>query len=110
MVKAVYKDTILAQADPSEILMIEGNKYFPSESVKMEFFEKTEHHTTCPWKGLAHYYSIKIGEEVLENAAWYYPDPKEGSNERVRMVNKRDDADFSNYVAFYTDKIQIIEE
>jgi uncharacterized protein (DUF427 family) len=110
MVKAIYNDKVLAEADSKDILMIEGNKYFPPDSVNMEFFEETDHHTVCPWKGDASYYSINIDGETLENAAWFYPDPKDGSNERVRMVNKREDADFKNYVAFYTDKVKIIEE
>ncbi|WP_406660390.1 DUF427 domain-containing protein [Methanolobus sp. ZRKC3] len=94
MVKATWNGVLLAESD--ETIMIEGNHYFPPDSVNMEYFEKTETHTTCFWKGLAYYYNIVVNGETNKDAAWYYPEPKEGSPERVGK-------DFSNYVAFWRD-------
>ncbi len=64
-------------AKSSKTIEIEGNQYFPPEDVNMEYFEKTDYHTSCPWKGLASYYNINAGGKVNENAAWYYPEPFE---------------------------------
>jgi uncharacterized protein (DUF427 family) len=60
---------------------VEGNHYFPPQSVKTEFLKSTDHHTTCPWKGEASYYSIVVGGKENSNAAWSYPDPKDAAKE-----------------------------
>jgi uncharacterized protein (DUF427 family) len=90
--KALWNNTVIAESD--ETIQIEGNEYFPPSSLKHEYFEKTEHTTTCMWKGEAHYYTVVVEGKRNENAAWYYPVPKDGSIERVGK-------DFSNYVAFW---------
>jgi uncharacterized protein (DUF427 family) len=72
MVKAVWKGKVIAEADHTEI--VEGNYYFPSESLHREFFQPSDTHTTCPWKGKAHYYTVDGKENA--DAAWYYPEPK----------------------------------
>lgn len=93
MPKAMVDDVVIAESD--DTVRIEGNWYFPPESVKMEYFsEPTELHTICHWKGEASYRDVKVGEKVLKNAAWYYAEPMEGSTERVG-------ADYTNYIAFY---------
>jgi len=74
MVKAVWKGKVLAESDRTEI--VEGNHYFPAEAMHKEFFKPSETHTTCPWKGIASYYSIEVDGETNRDAAWYYPDPK----------------------------------
>jgi uncharacterized protein (DUF427 family) len=94
MVKATWNGVMLAKSD--ETIMIEGNHYFPPDSVNMEYFEKTETHTTCFWKGLSNYYNVVVDGKTNKDAAWYYPEPKEGSVERVGK-------DFTNYVAFWRD-------
>lgn len=73
--KAEWKGKILAESDHTEV--VENNHYFPPGSLNMEYFSKTEHRTTCPWKGVASYYSIDVDGNTNENAAWYYPAPKE---------------------------------
>lgn len=73
--KAVYKDTVFAESNRTEI--VENNHYFPREDVKMEYFTKSDKQYTCPWKGDATYYHIQVGEEQLKNAAWSYENPKE---------------------------------
>jgi uncharacterized protein (DUF427 family) len=75
MAKAVWKDTILAES--SNPVKVEGNYYFPPQDVKKEYLVKSDYRTTCPWKGEAYYYDIVVGEDKNENAAWYYPQPKE---------------------------------
>lgn len=58
---------------------MEGNHYFPPGSVKREYLQETEYHSTCHWKGLASYYDIVVGDKVNKDAAWYYPQPNEGA-------------------------------
>ena len=78
MAKAVWNGIVLAESDNTEI--VEGNHYFPPESIKMEHFKQSEHHTVCPWKGTASYYNVETDGKVNENAAWYYPEPKKAAN------------------------------
>tara|TARA_Y100000034_G_scaffold127870_1_gene181447 strand:+ start:1011 stop:1292 length:282 start_codon:yes stop_codon:yes gene_type:complete len=75
MVKAVWKGVVLAESD--SCIEVEGNRYFPPKSIKKEFFKENNHHTICTWKGEASYYDIIVNGETNENAAWYYPNPKE---------------------------------
>ncbi len=75
--KAVWNDTILAESDNT--IIVEGNHYFPPESVKMEFFKKTKTNTTCSWKGVASYYSVVANDKTNEDCAWYYPEPTEAA-------------------------------
>lgn len=79
MAKAMWNGVVLAESDDTEV--VEGNHYFPPESVNMEYFEKTDHNTTCPWKGEASYYTIKVEGEENPNAAWYYPQPKDAAKQ-----------------------------
>ncbi len=90
--KAVWNGKTIAES--SKTIVIEGNHYFPLDSIKKEFFKSSDHHTICPWKGEASYYNLEVDGEINENAAWYYPIPKDGSVEKVGE-------DFSNYVAFW---------
>lgn len=92
--KAIWKDTVIAEAPKEELIRIEGNWYFPPASLKHEYFQETDHHTICPWKGEASYYDVVVGGDKNEFGAWYYPQPMEGSIERVKK-------DFTNYVSFW---------
>ena len=56
--KAVWNDTVIAESD--DTVVVEGNHYFPSNSIKNEYFHKTETSTSCPWKGVASYYSVTV--------------------------------------------------
>ena len=85
--KVLRNDRVLAQSD--QTIVIEGNHYFPPESIKNEYFQKSDKHTVCPWKGQAHYYHIVIDDDVERDAAWYYPEPRD----KARQIK--------NYVAFY---------
>ena len=73
--KAIWKDTVLAESD--DTIVIEGNHYFPAQSLNKDYFKPTDTHTVCPWKGTASYYSIEVDGELNKDAAWYYPETKE---------------------------------
>lgn len=85
--QAVWKDTVLAESN--DTIIVEGNHYFPPESVKVKYFRPSSAHTTCPWKGQASYYHIDVDGQVNQDAAWYYPEPKEAAK------------NIKNYVAFW---------
>jgi uncharacterized protein (DUF427 family) len=76
--KATWEDTIIAESDKT--VVVEGNHYFPPDSIKREYFASSDTHTTCPWKGVASYYHVRIGDKFNQDAAWYYPEPKEAAN------------------------------
>lgn len=81
MPRAIWNGTVIAETDTFET--VEGNIYFPPESIKSEFFTPTETTTICPWKGTASYYTIAVNGDTNEDAAWTYPDPKEAA-ENIR--------------------------
>lgn len=77
--KAIWNGQMLAESD--DTIVVENNHYFPEDALNHEFFTKTDHRTTCPWKGLAHYYTVTVDGESNKNAAWYYPEPREAAKE-----------------------------
>ncbi len=85
--KATWNGTVLAESD--QTVVVEGNHYFPVESIKCEHFQESATHSTCPWKGEASYYNIAVDGEVNRDAAWFYPEPKAAASE------------IKNHVAFW---------
>ncbi|SFG58481.1 Nucleotidyltransferase [Algoriphagus hitonicola] len=85
--KATWNNQIIAESN--QTILIEGNHYFPPESIKCEFFKQSDTHTTCPWKGEASYYDIHVDGKINPDAAWYYPDPKTAAKS------------IKNYIAFW---------
>jgi len=86
--KAVFNGQVIAESDAT--VVVEGNHYFPAESVNLEFFsEPTGHSTHCPWKGDSSYRDVTVGSETASNAAWFYPQPKEKA------------AEIKDHIAFY---------
>lgn len=77
--KAVWNGTTLAESDNT--VVVEGNHYFPADAVKMEYFKASDTHTTCPWKGLASYYTVAVDGQENADAAWYYPEPKDAAKQ-----------------------------
>jgi uncharacterized protein (DUF427 family) len=75
MVKAIWKGKVIAES--RDTIMVEGNYYFPPQDVEREYLVASDYRSTCPWKGEAYYYDILVNGEKNENAAWYYPQPKE---------------------------------
>lgn len=92
--KAVWDDKVIAEADKDKLIYMEGNWYFPHGAIKEEYFQPSETHTTCPWKGEAGYYNMVVDGQTNQDAAWYYPEPKPSAIEQVKK-------DFKNYVAFW---------
>lgn len=76
--KAIWNDKIIAESDKT--IVVEGNQYFPFDSVKKEFLSSTETNTVCPWKGLASYYDVVVDGKTNKDAVWYYPEPKEAAS------------------------------
>jgi uncharacterized protein (DUF427 family) len=72
--KAIWNNSVLAESN--QTIVIEGNHYFPPDSVSRKYFQSSDTHTHCPWKGDASYYHLSVDGEVNQDAAWYYPDPK----------------------------------
>lgn len=93
--KVIWNDIVLAESD--DTVVVEGNHYFPPGSLKAEYFQKSDHRTTCPWKGRAHYYDLVANGAREESAAWYYPDPSDEASE------------IEDHVAFYTDRVNVTE-
>ena len=85
--KAIWNNTVIAESN--ETVKLEGNYYFPPGSVITHFLRDSSTHTTCSWKGMASYYDIVIDDSINNDAAWYYPEPKQ------EALNIR------NYVAFW---------
>lgn len=79
--RAIWNGAIIAES--SDTIVIEGNHYFPPESVRRDYLKASESHTTCPWKGEASYYDIEVSGSVNRDAAWYYPNPS-AQAERIR--------------------------
>lgn len=92
--RAIWNETVVAEAPMQDLIKIEGNWYFPSNSLKKEYFTNSDHRTTCFWKGEAYYYDVTVNGQLNTFGAWYYPKPMEGSVERVKK-------DFKDYVAFW---------
>ncbi len=79
MAKAIWNDTVIAESDTYE--SVDGNVYFPSDTIKSEYFQPSDHKTTCGWKGVASYYTVNVDGKENPNAAWYYAEPKEAAKE-----------------------------
>lgn len=77
--KAIWKGEILAESD--DTVVVEGNHYFPADSLRREFFAPSDQKTSCPWKGQASYYDLVVGDDRNAGAAWVYETPKEAAAE-----------------------------
>ena len=75
--KAIWNNTVIAQSE--DIMEVEGNAYFPLASLEQQYVVASDKQTTCPWKGEAIYFSLKVGGQINTDAAWYYPQPKPGA-------------------------------
>ena len=85
--KAIWNGAVLAQSDHT--VVVEGNHYFPADSIDRRYFVESGKSTVCPWKGAASYYSVVVDGEKNKDAAWYYPQPSAAA-EQIR-----------GYVAFW---------
>ena len=87
MARAIWNGVVLAESEQTE--MVEGNHYFPPNSINRDYFQQSNYQTTCHWKGVASYYTIEVDGKKNENAAWYYPAPKDAASK------------IKNHVAFW---------
>lgn len=92
--KAIWNGKVIAES--IETVVVEGNHYFPADSINKEYFETSETHTVCGWKGTASYYTLNVDGKKNADAAWYYPDAK------------ADAKNIENYVAFWKG-VQVID-
>ena len=81
MRRAIWNGAVIAESD--DTVKVEGNHYFPLDSLNREYLVESDTHTVCPWKGAASYYTLEVDGERNADAAWYYPEPKPGA-EAVR--------------------------
>ena len=72
--RAIWKDCVIAESN--DTIEVEGNHYFPPESLKRDHLRESTRQSVCPWKGTASYFDVVVGEEVNPAAAWFYPEPK----------------------------------
>ena len=93
MPRATLNGITLAESDHTEV--VEGNHYFPPGSVNLDFFRESETRTHCYWKGDASHYTVEVGGERVEDAAWYYLEPMDAAK------------NIKGHVAFYGDKVRV---
>jgi uncharacterized protein (DUF427 family) len=79
MPKAIWNNVVIAESANTE--MVEGNHYFPPESLRREYFRDSSTHSVCPWKGTASYYTLVVEGKENPDAAWYYPTPKPAASQ-----------------------------
>ncbi len=84
MAKAIWNDVILAKSDRCE--MVDGNYYFPPDSLNRECLQDSSNSTMCGWKGVASYFHVVVGEQRNKDAAWYYATPKPAAQNIARYV------------------------
>lgn len=84
IMKAMWNNVVLAESD--QTIVVEGNHYFPPDSINSLYFHPSTTHTTCPWKGLASYYTIIVDDQTNPDAAWYYPEPKDAAKQIAGYV------------------------
>ncbi len=82
--RAIWNDTVIAESD--ETIEIEGNQYFPHDSIRPEFLIDSPTTSICPWKGTASYYTLTVDGQENKDAAWYYPHPKEPAKQITGYV------------------------
>jgi len=77
--KAIWNNQVIAESN--DTIVVEGNHYFPHDAVKNEYLQPSDTHTTCPWKGLAFYYTLQVDGKLNKDAAWFYSHPKEAAKQ-----------------------------
>ena len=79
MPQAIWQNVVLAESN--DIVEVEGNAYFPADSLRKQYFSESATTTVCPWKGTASYYSLNVEGKANPDAAWYYPKPKDAAKQ-----------------------------
>lgn len=94
MLEAIWQGVVIAKTEKFE--KVEGNFYFPADTLLMEYFRPSDKHTQCSWKGEASYYNVVVGEQANQDAAWFYPHPMAEASH------------IAGYVAFWRG-VQVVE-
>lgn len=79
MAKAIWEGVVLAESN--QCVEVEGNQYFPPDTIHQEYFKPSAAHTLCPWKGTASYYDLEVNGKRNQGAAWFYPEPKPAADQ-----------------------------
>jgi uncharacterized protein (DUF427 family) len=79
MAKATWNGTVIAESSKTEV--VEGNHYFPADSIVADHFKPSDTHSVCPWKGTASYYTVTVDGKENKDAAWFYPAPKDAAKQ-----------------------------
>lgn len=79
MPRAIWGGKVLAESN--QCVQVEGNHYFPPDSLRRDFFKPSQTTTVCPWKGTAHYYHVEVDGMRNADAAWFYPDPSDAAKQ-----------------------------
>ena len=82
--KATWNNVVVAESN--ETIVVEGNHYYPIESIKKEYFEKTDFTSLCGWKGMANYFSVNVNGKTNKDCAWYYAEPNDAATKIKDMV------------------------
>jgi uncharacterized protein (DUF427 family) len=82
--KAIWNGAVIAESE--DTVVVEGNHYFPAESLNRGYFRESNHTTVCGWKGTASYYHVEVGGKTNQDAAWYYASPKEAAKQIAGRV------------------------
>lgn len=86
MPRAIWCEALLAEATEGQVQIVEGNVYFPPDTVNRDYLRASDTQTVCPWKGTANYYDVVVNGQVNRDAAWYYPQPKEAAKQITGYV------------------------
>ena len=81
MPRAIWNNTVIAEATPENVEIVEGNTYFPADAIRKEYFKPSETITFCGWKGIASYYHVEVDGQKNTDAAWFYPAPKDAAKQ-----------------------------
>ncbi len=84
MAEAYWNGRRIAASD--DIVVVEGNSYFPRDAVDDAVLSESATTSVCPWKGTAHYYTLTVDGAENRDAAWYYPEPKDAAKEIAGRV------------------------
>lgn len=82
--KAIWNNAVIAESNATQV--VEGNHYFPIDSIQREHFKESATNTVCGWKGTANYYTVVVDGQENEDAAWYYPTPKDAAKQIAGYV------------------------
>ena len=82
--RAIWNDTVVAESD--DTIEVEGNHYFPPDTIRSQYFTPTDTSSICAWKGTASSFTLAVDGQENVDAAWYYEAPKDAASEITGYV------------------------